>query len=179
MKTRKQERKSEQTLGSKHSVRKLFSKVSAAASVTDSSTFHLSSINIDLCTGNTLHSGCWECLWWRMALVQVREVQGGGGHADESSPLQRRRRRTRKEEEEEGRLLSLRDRSKHQTQSARGVAAQKRVEHGQLHTLLVPATPRHHCALAVGGVEVVTVAGVRQADDGFARLGEGDLSHGF
>lgn len=88
--------------------------------------------------------------------------------------------------------------------SAGGVAAQEGVEHGQLHPLLVPATPRHDRALAVGRVEVVAVARVRQADtqgtkigqthsrhiksknsaradgapdDGFARLGKGDLSH--
>lgn len=87
--------------------------------------------------------------------------------------------------------------------SAGGVAAQEGVEHGQLHPLLVPPTPRHDRALAVGRVEVVAVARVRQADthtqgtetgqysqqthrvkderdgapdDGLARLGKGDLS---
>lgn len=89
--------------------------------------------------------------------------------------------------------------------SAGGVAAQEGVEHGQLHPLLVPTTPRHDRALAVGRVEVVAVARVRQADtqatergqhsqadthtkkktknsgggapdDGFTGLGKGDLS---
>lgn len=47
--------------------------------------------------------------------------------------------------------------------SAGGVAAQEGVEHGQLHPLLVAATPGHDRALAVGCVEVVAVARVRQA----------------
>lgn len=60
------------------------------------------------------------------------------------------------------------DSSKRQTVtvSACGVAAQEGVEHGQLHALLVPPTPRHHRALAVGRVEVVAVARVRQAEAG-------------
>lgn len=48
--------------------------------------------------------------------------------------------------------------------SACGVAAEEGVKHGQLHALLVPPTPRHHRALAVGRVEVVAVARVRQAE---------------
>lgn len=87
--------------------------------------------------------------------------------------------------------------------SACGVAAQKGVKHGQLHALLVPPAPRHHRALAVGRVEVVAVARVRQADrrqrlvrkssgtekqhlesgsipdDGFTGLCKGDLSDWF
>lgn len=55
------------------------------------------------------------------------------------------------------------DRGKHQTRSAGRVAAQEGVEHGQLHTLLVPSAPGHHRPLAVGRVEVVAVARVRQA----------------
>lgn len=55
--------------------------------------------------------------------------------------------------------------------SACGVAAQEGVKHGQLHALLVPPTPRHHRALAVGRVEVVAVARVRQAKGGERRRG--------
>ncbi|TNN62686.1 hypothetical protein EYF80_027127 [Liparis tanakae] len=64
-----------------------------------------------------------------------------------------------KEEEKEGpgAPLAELDGSNHQTQSACSVAAQEGVEHGQLHALLVPPTPRHHRALAVGRVEVVAV----------------------
>lgn len=56
--------------------------------------------------------------------------------------------------------------------SACGVAAQEGVEHGQLHALLVPPAPRHHRALAVGRVEVVAVARVRQAGVGWGEAGK-------
>lgn len=44
------------------------------------------------------------------------------------------------------------------------IAAQEGVEHGQLHALLVPPTPRHHCTLAVGCVEVMAITRISQAD---------------
>lgn len=48
--------------------------------------------------------------------------------------------------------------------SSCSIAAQEGVEHGQLHALLIPSTPRHHRALAVGRVEVVAITRVRQAE---------------
>lgn len=60
--------------------------------------------------------------------------------------------------------MGMRSSRRRRRRSACSVAAQEGVEHGQLHALLVPSTPRHHRALAVGRVEVVAVARVRQAE---------------
>lgn len=47
--------------------------------------------------------------------------------------------------------------------SPRGVAAQEGVEHGLLHALLVLPTPGDHRPVAVRGVQVVAIAGKREA----------------
>lgn len=76
--------------------------------------------------------------------VQTRGGRGGGG----------------------GEVLLLRsgqEQTSHKHSSC-SIAAQEGVEHGQLHALLVPSTPRHHRALAVGRVEVVAITRVRQAE---------------
>lgn len=103
---------------------------------------------------------------WRLK-KQSGWVRRGGGHADTSFPPDQCRQEQREEEDgerregppaEKRRAVNIRHK-----RSAGCVAAQEGVEHGQLHALLVPPTPGHHRALAVGRVEVVAVARVRQA----------------
>ena len=51
----------------------------------------------------------------------------------------------------------------HSFSSSSCVAAEERVEHGQLHTLLVLPAPCDHCPLTVGSVQMVAITGECQA----------------
>lgn len=46
------------------------------------------------------------------------------------------------------------------------IAAEERVEHGLLHTLLVLPAPCNHCPVTVGSVQMVAIARKCQAYDG-------------
>lgn len=90
--------------------------------------------------------------------VRSRDVSGGGYcdghgrgfvHAGSSSFLGQRGRSQRP--------FCAGDEAASARESACGVAAEKRVKHGQLHALLVSSAPRDHGALAVGRVQVVSV----------------------
>lgn len=53
----------------------------------------------------------------------------------------------------------------HSFSSSSCIAAEERVEHGLLHTLLVLPAPCNHCPLTVGSVQMVAIARKCQAYD--------------